>query len=128
MIEHPEAVTIAGFAQAGRDRVPHRAAQTFYFATDIPYGEVDFYVDITDQYENRLKAEMCFASQSQTVDYSRKRIETLPGYFGFFVGVGYAETFVRGGFKVDRRLSATPLELSLSREASQARIVRQGLK
>ena len=123
-----EAMTIAAFAKAGSNRVPHRAAQVFYMATDLAYGDIDFYVDISDQYENRLNAEMCFLSQAQTPDYARKRIETLPGYMGFFAGGAYAEGFVRGGIKVSRLLPVTDYELNLSREAGGSRIERQGLK
>ncbi|MAE62635.1 MAG: hypothetical protein CMJ18_00050 [Phycisphaeraceae bacterium] len=122
-----EAMTIAINARAGSDRVPHRVAQVYYMATDLAYGDIDFYIDISNQYDKRLAAEMCFESQAQTPDYARKRVETLPGWLGFLVGVAYAEGFVRGGLKVDTLLSVSPVELGLSRESGGERIARQEL-
>jgi len=123
-----KALTIAAFPTTGADRVPHRVAQVYYLGVDLAYREVDFFVDISDQYESRLKAEMCFGSQAQTAGYALKRVEILPGYFGWMAGVSYAEPFVRGSVKLDRRLSATPLELELAEESSLNRIERQELK
>ena len=123
-----EALTIAAFPTTGADRIPHRVAQVYYLGVDLAYREVDFFVGISDQYESRLKAEMCFASQAQTEGYARKRVEILPGYFGWMSCVSYAEPFVRGSAKLDRRLSATPLELRLARENLLNRIERQELK
>lgn len=123
-----EALTVACNARAGSERVPHRVPQIYYMATDLAYGDIDFFVDISGQYANRVRAEMCFESQAQTPDYARKRVETLPGWLGFLAGVAYAEGFVRGGMKVDGLLSVTPSELRLAREAGGERIARQELK
>ena len=111
-----EAVTIASLARAGTDRVPHRIARMYYLATEKAYDKVDIYIDISDQYENRLKAEMCYVSQSHTPEFARVRLERTIGHAGWRADVAYAETFFRGNMDVLDRLPVTDRDLLMARE------------
>lgn len=99
---------------AGKDRVPHRIACTYYLATEKSYDAVDVYVDISDQYENRVKAEMCYVTQGHTPEWAEVRIERTRGHCGWRAGVAYAETFMRGGMEVRSLLPVTDRDLEVA--------------
>jgi len=84
----------------------HRTPQIFFMApTDatfagtclgaIPSIFCDYYVDITDVVELKVKAVATMRSQQYEGDYARKNIETWSGKDGFYMTVAYAESFVR---------------------------------
>ena len=123
-----EALTIAAFPATGTNRAAHQVVQVYYLGVDLAYREVDLIVDNPDQYENWVEAETAIGSLSQSADYARKRVETLPGYFGFMPRVSYTEPFVRGSMRLDRRLPVSRLELNRVREKPLTRIERQELK
>ena len=109
-----EAMATASLAMAGKDRVPHRIACIYYLATEKAYDAVDVYVDISDQYENRVKAEMCYLTQGHTPEWAEARIERTIGNFGWRAGVAYAETFMRGRMEVHGLLPVTDRDLAVA--------------
>ena len=123
-----EATTISTFGHPGKDRIPHRIGQTFYLGVSRSFDEVDFYVDVSDQFENRVKAEMCYVSQGHTEQYARMRVMKTLGHHGFYAGVAYAEPFVRGSLKIYTRLPVTRHELARARGGGLGEIERQSAK
>ena len=61
-----EALVIAQHPRQGASRVPHKPARLFYAAPGLPGDEVDLFVDVSDWEEERIKAEMSYASQGHT--------------------------------------------------------------
>jgi len=120
-----EAQNIAVHGHPGTDRIPHRIPQVFYLGVSRSYDEVDFYVDVSDQFENRVRAETCFASQGHTGKYARVRVMKTLGYYGWYAAVAYAEPFIRGSLKVYTRLPVTRHELRIAREGGLGEIRRQ---
>lgn len=113
-----EAIIVASHAMIGSDRVPHKIACTYYLGTEKAHDKVDVYVDISDQYENRVKAEMCYVSQGHTPEFARARMERSIGHYGLRALVNYAESFVSGNKVVRDRLPITDRELSNARIAA----------
>ena len=120
-----EAQTIAGFGHPGKDRIPHRIPQVFYLGVSRSFDEIDFYVDVSDQFENRVKAESCFITQGHTEEYARVRVMKGLGHYGWYAGVAFAEPFVRGSLKVYTRLPVTRHELQHARSGGLEEIKRQ---
>lgn len=119
-----EAAMIAGHVKPNTNRIPHRIARTYYLATEKSYDMVDLYVDISDEYENRLKAEMCFISQGHSPGFAKARLERTIGQFGWRAGVGYAETFIRANMEVRTRLPVTKHDISLARHSQTLKWVK----
>lgn len=78
-----------------RDARPHRIAATYFMGVYYQRDEIDFVVDVTDWYEQRVQAEALFESQGHTDAYARRRITVGVGNTGWFSGTLYAEGFVR---------------------------------
>ena len=74
---------------------PHTIAATCYPGVYFMPDEIDFYVDISAWKEQRVQAEILFASQGHTEAFAKKRIEISAGHMGWYSGTGYAEGFVR---------------------------------
>lgn len=123
-----EAITTASFGHPGKQRVPHRIPQTYYLGLSRSFDDVDFYVDVSDQFENRVQAEMCYVSQGHTPEYARKRVMKGIGHYGFYAGVAYAEPFVRGSLKICTRLPVTKHELRAARSGGIEEMKRQSEK
>ena len=90
-----EAARLANKPDVESGQRPHSIAATYHMGIYFMPDEIDFYVDITEWYEQRVQAEILFASQSHTPAYARKRIEIGAGVMGWSCGVGYAEGYVR---------------------------------
>ena len=90
-----EAARLAAKVDVESGHRPHTIAATYHMGVYFMPDEIDFYVDITQWYEQRLQAETLFASQSQTPAFARKRVEIGAGQMGWACGVGYAEGYVR---------------------------------
>ena len=121
-----EATRIAQHVKPNTNRIPHNIARTYYLATEKSYDAVDLYIDISDEYENRLKAERCFLSQGHTPKFAKARLERSIGNYGMRANVGYAETFMRGNMEVATRLSITDHDLRMAR-ASKMRLFTEAL-
>ena len=90
-----EARNRAALADYERQIRPHTVAATYYMGVYYTRNEIDFYVDISAWYEQRVRAETLFESQSQTEPFARKRVEIGAGTMGWSAHVPYAEGFVR---------------------------------
>ena len=90
-----EAQALAGAADYERQDRPHTIAATYYPGVYFMPDEIDFYVDISEWRDQRIQAEILFASQGHTEAFARRRIEVSSGNMGWFSGTEYAEGWVR---------------------------------
>ncbi len=102
-----EACLLAGHPRREDDRKPHTATRTYYLATERSYDNIDLYVDVSDHFENLIKAEACFESQAQSHEFAEARVTRTTGNTGWRAQVLAAEGFVRGGRIVSDRLIFT---------------------
>ena len=112
-------------ARCGDEARPHQVAATYYTGADFQIGDVDLFVDITDQAQNRVKAEILLTTQALTPDAARKRIDIGTGNAGWFARTGYAEGWMRSRPEVGRYLTITDHDLEapeISREELFARL------
>jgi bacillithiol biosynthesis deacetylase BshB1 len=99
-----EACFLAGLARAPLEAKPHRPHKIVYSTQYVPAVRPSFVVDITAQFEKKLKAILCYASQfSPHKDMQnlfpsradlRERIASLARHFGLMIGVRYGEPFI----------------------------------
>ncbi len=99
-----EACFLAGLAKLPLHGNPHRPHKIIYATQYVPALRPTFVVDITAQFEKKLKALLCYASQfSQRKDTQnlfpsraelRERIGSLARHFGLMIGVRYGEPFL----------------------------------
>ncbi len=99
-----EACFLAGLAKLPLDGRPHRPFKIIYASQYVPTVRPTFVVDITEQFDKKLKAIFCFASQfsptreMQNLFPSRADINARMGsearHFGLMIGVRYGEPFV----------------------------------
>ena len=101
---------------------PHKVASVYYTGVDYAFHEVDVCIDISDQVENRKKAEILFESQGHTPELAEKRIESSAGFQGWKAHIGYAETFIRGYREISRCLSVTEENLLLAEMSHEERL------
>jgi LmbE family N-acetylglucosaminyl deacetylase len=90
-----EAKGLASIPNSATKVRPHSIAATYYMGVYFMPDEIDFYVDISAWYDQRVQAEMLFKSQSQTEAFARKRVEIGAGTMGWSAHTAYAEGFVR---------------------------------
>jgi len=99
-----EASFLAGLARLPLAGKPHRPRKIVYASLYVPSVRPTFVVDITAQFEKKLKAILCYASQfspqkdAQNLFPSRadlrERVGSLGRHFGLMIGVRYGEPFV----------------------------------
>ena len=99
-----QACFLAGLAKLPLEGVPHRPHKIIYASLYVPALPPTFVVDITDQFEKKLKAVLCYASQfSPRQDWRnlfpsradcRERLAAQARHFGDMIGVRYGEPFV----------------------------------
>ena len=92
-------------------RVPHNIAVTYYLGVEFPPQDWDLIVDITEQVENRVKAEVLFATQGHTRPLALKRIEVGAGLTGWHGGFAYGEAFLEPRPRLTDHLPVTDIEL-----------------
>ena len=129
--DHLESTLTAleGASHAARPNIetkqrPHSIAATYFMGVYYMPNEIDFYVDITDWYEQRVQAEILFASQSQTPAFARKRAEIGAGTMGWSSGTGYAEGYVRAAQEVLPRIIVPEIALKRAVEPRVNRLNR----
>jgi LmbE family N-acetylglucosaminyl deacetylase len=110
-----EALVIAQHPRQGTSRVPHKPARLFYAAPSLPGDEVDLFVDVSDWEEERIKAEMSYASQGHTPSYARQRVVRQCGHYGWSAGVNMAEKFISANNQVASLLPVNDHDLERSR-------------
>jgi len=99
-----EACFLAGLAKVPLEGRPHRPHKIIYSTLYVPSLRPTFVVDITAQFEKKLKAILCYASQfSPQKDMQnlfpsgrdlRERVGSLARHFGLMIGARYGEPFV----------------------------------
>lgn len=99
-----EACFYAGLRRLPLEGKPHRPHKIIYSSLYVPSVRPTFVVDITAQFERKLKAVLAYASQfSPRQDMQnlfpsradlRERIAALARHFGLMIGVRYGEPFV----------------------------------
>lgn len=99
-----EACFLAGLAKLSLDGRPHRPHKIIYASLYVPAVRPTFVVDITPQFEKKVKAILAYTSQfSAQEDMQnlfpsrrdlRERLASLGRHFGLMIGVRYAEPFV----------------------------------
>lgn len=99
-----EACFLAGLAKLPLEGVPHRPYKIVYTSLYMPTLPPTFVVDITGQFEKKVKAVLCYASQfSPRQDWRnlfpsrtdcRERLAAQARHFGDMIGVRYGEPFV----------------------------------
>ena len=99
-----EACFLAGLARLPLAGKPHRPHKIVYASFYVPSLRPTFVVDITAQFEKKLKAILCYGSQfspqkdAQNLFPSRadlrERVGSLARHFGLMIGARYGEPFV----------------------------------
>jgi N-acetylglucosamine malate deacetylase 1 len=99
-----EACFFAGLSKLALKGKPYRPHKIIYSSLYVPGVRPSFVVDITAQFEKKLKAILAYSSQFsaqediQNLFPSRKglreRIASLAHHFGLMIGVRYGEPFV----------------------------------
>jgi bacillithiol biosynthesis deacetylase BshB1 len=99
-----EACFLAGLAKLPLDGKPHRPHKIIYATFYVPSLRPTFVVDITAQFDRKLKSILCYASQfSARKDMQnlfparldlRERVGSLARHYGLMIGTRYGESFV----------------------------------
>ncbi len=99
-----EACFLAGLERLPLEGTPHRPHKIIYATLYVPSVRPTFVVDITAQFDKKLKAILCYASQFSSRKDSqnlfpartdlRERIGSLARHYGLMIGVRYGESFV----------------------------------
>jgi bacillithiol biosynthesis deacetylase BshB1 len=99
-----EACFLAGLAKLPLEGAPHRPHKIIYSSLYVPTVLPTFVVDITGQFERKVKAVLCYGSQfSPRQDWQnlfpsradcRERLAAQARHFGDMIGVRYGEPFV----------------------------------
>jgi N-acetylglucosamine malate deacetylase 1 len=98
-----EACFLAGLAKLKLDGQPHRPHKIIYATFYVPTVRPTFVVDVTAQFDKKLKAILCYASQFSSrkdmqnlfparVDL-RERVGSLARHYGLMIGVRFGEGF-----------------------------------
>lgn len=96
----------AGQADYDDENPPHWASQIFFmtagdslfkgnYLAEVTTFNCNTFIDITDVIELKLKAGCKMKSQQYGEEYSKKALEATDGLCGLFMGVPYAEAFIR---------------------------------
>jgi bacillithiol biosynthesis deacetylase BshB1 len=99
-----EACFLAGLSKLPLEGRPHRPHKIIYATEYVPTVRPTFVVDITAQFEKKLKAILCYTSQfsphkdmqnlfPSRIDL-RERVGSLARHFGLMIGARYGEPFV----------------------------------
>jgi bacillithiol biosynthesis deacetylase BshB1 len=99
-----EACFLAGLKNLQLDGKPHRPHKIIYASVYVPSVRPTFVVDITAQFERKLKAILCYSSQFSgrkdtqnlfpSIADLRERVGGLARHFGLMIGARYGEPFV----------------------------------
>ena len=99
-----EACFLAGLIKAPLEGKPHRPHKIIYATLYLPTVRPTFVVDITAQFDKKLKAILCYASQfSPQRDSSnffpsrtgfREKVSARAQFFGLMIGARYGEPFL----------------------------------
>ena len=79
----------------GSNQRPHKIASTCFLGIYFEQSQVDFTVDISEWYQQRVQAEAMYVSQGHTEARARRTVDVAVGHAGRYSGTMYAEPFVR---------------------------------
>ena len=79
----------------GSAQRPHKIASTYFLGVYFEQNQIDFTVDISEWYEQRVQAESMYVSQGHTEVRARRTVDIRVGHVGRYSGTMYAEPFVR---------------------------------
>ena len=79
----------------GSTQRPHKIAGVYFLGLYFERNQIHFSVDISDWYEQKIKAQAMYVSQGHTLGKARRSVELTAGHAGKYIGVQYAESFVR---------------------------------
>lgn len=116
--------TLEARGEAGRPRPgvkPHTIATTLFPGVYFEKNDLDFIVDVSDWFEQRVEAEAFYESQGHTEEWSRRRMLVMLGYPGWFSGTLYAEGFVRERPELVGEIPMSELSLSKATETVQSK-------
>ncbi len=98
-----EACFLAGLAKLQLEGQPHRPHKIIYATFYVPALRPTFVVDVTAQFDKKLKAILCYSSQfSSRKDMQnlfparadlRERVGSLARHYGLMIGARYGESF-----------------------------------
>ena len=120
-----EARSRAGTASHGMTEAPHRIAATYYPGVYYERNQLDFIVDISDWFEQRVAAETAYVSQGHTPESSRQRMTLTLGNLGFSQHVPYAEGFVRERVELLPRLPIPQSAIDQAEESHEDMLKRR---
>jgi N-acetylglucosamine malate deacetylase 1 len=99
-----EACFLAGLDKLPLEGAAHRPFKIIYASMYVPAVVPTFVVDVTDQFETKLKSVLCYSSQfsspkdTQNLFPSRgdlrEQVGSLARHFGLMIGARYGEPFV----------------------------------
>lgn len=99
-----EACFLAGLAKLPLEGKPHRPHKIVYATFYVPSLRPTFVVDITAQFDKKLKSILCYASQFSSPQDTqnlfparadlRERVGSLARHYGLMIGARYGESFV----------------------------------
>ncbi|HEV2175922.1 MAG TPA: bacillithiol biosynthesis deacetylase BshB1 [Terriglobia bacterium] len=99
-----EACFLAGLARLALSGKPWRPHKIIYASFYVPAVRPTFVVDITAQFEKKLRAILCYGSQFSSKQDTqnlfpsrsdlRERVGSLGRHFGLMIGARYGEPFV----------------------------------
>ena len=114
-----DALYLAASPRPGSKVPPHRIPPQAQFYPGVYFNrrDLDFSVDITDWFEQRVEAENMFKSQGHYEAFSRKRIEIAAGAAGWATGTGYAEGFVRATAELLPKISLSEYTVRAATES-----------
>ena len=121
-----EAMSFAGTPDVESGRQSHLVTAMFYTVVDFPLDQSDLLVDISDQAENRIKAELLFTTQDHTVEFANKRLNVGAGTVGWMAGTSYGEGWVRAQPVVARRIDLTDEQIERTARPSVEHLARIG--
>jgi len=119
-----EAQQQASIPEFGCEEIPHTVAAVYYPGVYFQPDEIDFYVDVTAWTERRIEAEAAFASQGQSPEFARRRVEVNVGFYGWRAGTASAEGFVRAAPDVVSHIEVSSYALRRAREPRQNHMKR----
>ncbi len=115
----------AGNATHGMTVAPHQIAVTYYPGVYFERNQLDFIVDVSDWFEQRVEAEATYISQGHTPESSRQRMLLTLGNLGFFKSVPYAEGFVREKSELLSRLPVPEAAIQQAEESHEEMLQRR---
>ncbi len=119
-----EGLRYAAISNYETKAAPHNVVLVLYMGIYFNRDQVDFYIDVTDWLEQRVKSEAAFTTQGHTYEFAKRRIETTVGGQGYWSNTPYSEGFVRSNYEVFDSIPISETSIKRAREGSSKMIQR----